>query len=141
MKPLSHLVAVLLLPLAAAAPAQTVYRCGNSYSEQPCPEGSAVRADDSRTPQQQKAARDSARQERHTGDALEKQRLQAEGAAVRATQQAEAAEQAQRAAAQRRAEQKAAEEKRAARGGRHREPLYFTARDGEHKPAPKNGAR
>ena len=100
MKTLSHVIPPLLAALLAlplAAPAQTVYRCGNSYSQQPCPGGSALDASDSRTPEQRQAQDASVRHERRVADRLEKERLKEEAAAVRAAQQAD---QAQRAAEQ-----------------------------------------
>ena len=36
--------------MITAAGAQPVYRCGSSYGQQPCPGGTPVAADDSRTP-------------------------------------------------------------------------------------------
>ena len=44
---------------AATAAEKTVYRCGNSYSETPCPNGSVVDAQDSRSPEQQAQAKSS----------------------------------------------------------------------------------
>jgi len=96
MKLLSHLIATLFLPvaLAAAAHAQTVYRCGNSYSQQPCPGGGAIDASDKRTPEQRQAQEASAQHERRTADALEKSRQRDEAAAARAAEQADKAERA-----------------------------------------------
>jgi hypothetical protein len=96
MKPLPR-IASLLLPLLLSVPAQaqTVYRCGNSYSQQPCPGASSLDASDSRTPEQRKAHEASIQHEKRTADALEKNRLKEEAAAARA---AERADQAQRAA-------------------------------------------
>lgn len=50
--------AVLALLLGQPAQAQTtgVYRCGNSYSEAPCPGGQAVVADDARSAAQREQA-------------------------------------------------------------------------------------
>lgn len=95
-KPMS-LIASLLLALLMSTPAQsqTVYRCGNSYSQQPCPGGNPIDAVDSRTPEQRKAHEASVRHERRAADSLEKNRLKEEAAATRA---AERADQAQRAA-------------------------------------------
>lgn len=91
------LIASLLVPLLASAPlqAQTVYRCGNSYSQQPCPGGSPVDASDRRTAEQRKTHEASVQHERRTADGLEKTRLKEEAAAARA---AERADKAQRAA-------------------------------------------
>ena len=94
MKMLSHVIASLFLALALATPtqAQTVYRCGNSYSQQPCPGGSAIDANDSRTAEQRRAHEESVRKEQRAGDMLEKNRMKEEAAAARAIEQTEKAE-------------------------------------------------
>lgn len=127
MKTLSHLIVILLLSLTATAKAQTVYRCGNSYSQQPCPGGNAVDATDPRSPEQQKAAQQGARHERRVADALEKQRIKEEEAAVRAAQQAD---QAQRAAVAK-ASRKPAPEKAGNQHAKNKLPAY------KAQPAPK----
>lgn len=69
-----------LLPLtlsaaALAASAQVTYRCGNSYSQSPCPGAVEVDTRDTRTGAQ-KAQTDLATQrDTHTANALEKARL------------------------------------------------------------------
>ena len=127
MKTLSHLIAVVLLCLATATSAQTVYRCGNSYSQQPCPGGNAVDTSDPRSPEQQKAAQQGAQHERRVADALEKQRVKEEEAAVRAAQQAD---QAQRAAAAK-ASRKPKPEKTGNQHAKNKIPAY------KAQPAPK----
>jgi hypothetical protein len=47
--PKPMLVAAALALAASWAGGQTVYRCGNSYSQQPCPGGTAVDVSDPRT--------------------------------------------------------------------------------------------
>jgi len=96
MKLPSHRIALLLLPLAlaATAQAQTVYRCGNSYSQQPCPGGNAIDATDSRSPEQRKAREASVKREQRSADTLEKTRQKEETAALRAAEQADKAERA-----------------------------------------------
>ena len=103
MRTLSYLIAPLLLTLATVAPAQTVYRCGNSYSQQPCPGGNAIDTSDPRTPEQRKAAEDGARHERRTADSLEKDRLKEEAAAIRAAERADKAQRAAEKAARKKA--------------------------------------
>ncbi len=118
MKLPSYLVpGLLLLALAATAPAQTVYRCGNSYSQQPCPGGNAVDASDSRTPEQRKAHDASVKHEKRAGDTLEKTRQKEEAAAQR---DAERADKAQRDAD--RAAQKAAAKRQSS--GKEKIPAY-----------------
>ncbi|HBH38196.1 MAG TPA: hypothetical protein DDX06_07415 [Curvibacter sp.] len=106
MKKLSHLLAAAALACCAAAPAQTVYRCGNSYSQTPCPGGSTLDATDSRTPEQRKAHEASVRQEKRAGDTLEKTRLKEEAATRKASEQAEKAQREADKAAQTSADKK-----------------------------------
>lgn len=93
MKSLSHLIVPSLL-LAAAAHGQTVYRCGNSYSQQPCPGGTTVQTADERTPEQRQAQQANTQRQRRVADRLETERLQEEAAAARAAQQADKAQRA-----------------------------------------------
>ena len=70
--------------LATPAPAQTIYRCGNSYSQTPCAGGSAIESGDSRD-RTQKAQTDAAiRRDLKTAEALEKNRLKLEASRARA---------------------------------------------------------
>ena len=74
MKPI--VVAVLLASLGAgSALAQTVYRCGNTYSQVACAHAKALDVDDARTPGQQAEARRVAADERRRGDDMLRQRL------------------------------------------------------------------
>ncbi|MBX9872442.1 MAG: hypothetical protein K2X75_10630 [Burkholderiaceae bacterium] len=106
MKTLPHLLAATALACCATVPAQTVYRCGNSYSQTPCPGGSAVDATDRRTPEQRKAHEASVREEKRAGDTLEKTRLKEEAATRKATEQAEKAQRDADKAAQKAADKK-----------------------------------
>lgn len=106
MKSLFLLVATVLIWPANAAWAQKVYRCGNSYSQVPCPGGAPVETEDPRSPEQRKASEHSAKTERHMADKMEKERHKDEAAAARAAQQADKAERS----AALKAEQKAAQE-------------------------------
>lgn len=99
MKTLSHISTSLLLALAASAQAQTVYRCGNSYSQEPCPGGTTVNAADERTAEQRKAHENTVRQDVRTAAAMERERLKQEAAAARAAQQAAKVEQKEKAGA------------------------------------------
>lgn len=66
--------------LPTALPAQTIYRCANSYSQLPCPGGAALSVDDSRT-DAQKAQTDAATaQATRQAEQLEKSRLATERA-------------------------------------------------------------
>lgn len=66
----------------APAQAQPVYRCGDSYSQKPCPGGRAVNVEDPRSPAQREDARAAAQRDARTAQALEKERLKAEAAAA-----------------------------------------------------------
>lgn len=92
MKTLSHLIAATLLLAAHGLHAQAVYRCGNSYSQTPCPGGNVVETTDSRTPEQRKAHEASVRQEKRAGDQLEKTRLKEEAAVQRETERTDRAQ-------------------------------------------------
>ena len=64
---------------AAPSMAQTVYRCGDSYGQQPCPGGTTVNVDDSRSANQRADTLDAVKRDRKTGDAMEKARVAEEG--------------------------------------------------------------
>lgn len=74
----------LLIAIAAtsASAATPVYRCGNQYSQVPCPEGRIVEATDPRTAAQRAAARRVAEQERNRAAAMERERLAREAASA-----------------------------------------------------------
>ena len=84
MKTRLRLFAVMVL-LAGALPgmpvlAQTVYRCGNVYSQTPCAGGVALDASDTRTPAQKAQADAAATQAAKSADKLEKDRIALERA-------------------------------------------------------------
>jgi hypothetical protein len=72
----------LLLATALGAPhagaADPVYRCGDSYSSQPCPGGKAVQADDPRSAQQRAQNLEAVRKDAKTADEMQKSRLKEE---------------------------------------------------------------
>ena len=69
-------IATLLLCLVTAgASAQPVYRCGNTYSRIPCPDGRIVDATDARTAAQRAEARRVAADERRLAAELRRERL------------------------------------------------------------------
>ena len=84
-----HQVRVLCLLACVAgwsAPglAQPVYRCSdNSYSNQPCPGGREIQADDPRTAAQRAQTGDAARRDAKMADEMEKSRLKEEAKAAR----------------------------------------------------------
>jgi hypothetical protein len=80
--------AIAMLALAAwalwASPAATAgtaaWRCGNTYSDQPCPDGKPVALGDMRDSGQKREADNSTREAQAAGDRLERERLQQEKA-------------------------------------------------------------
>ena len=75
---LGSLVGVGSEAMAADAP---VYRCGNSYSSQPCPGGSALDASDPRTAAQQRQAREASERDAALARQMKAQRVADERAA------------------------------------------------------------
>ena len=76
------IVAALLAAAAlSAAQAQTVYRCGNVYSQAPCPQAQAVDVSDPRSATQQAEARRVADDERRLAAEMRRDRLADEGSA------------------------------------------------------------
>lgn len=71
------LIVVTLLAAGAmsAAQAQTVYRCGNAYSQAPCPDAKLVEVGDSRSPAQQAEARQAAADDRRLAADMRRDRL------------------------------------------------------------------
>ena len=79
----------------SGAGAQPVYRCGNTYSQSPCPAAVAVDVDDPRSAQQKQETDAASRRDSRAADAMEKSRLKQEAierpaqlAAARAAQNA-----------------------------------------------------
>jgi hypothetical protein len=82
---MKQIIAAGLLLAACAAGAQPVYRCGSSYSQQPCPGGSAVDTLPNGTTSQDAArARAVALGDAKRADAMEKARLEQEKNAPKA---------------------------------------------------------
>ena len=76
------IVATLLAAATmSAAQAHTVYRCGSTYSQAPCPEAKLVEVSDSRSPAQQVEARRVAADERRLAADMRRDRLADERAA------------------------------------------------------------
>jgi hypothetical protein len=111
-------LAALILATAAAgalpAGAQEIYRCGDSYSQKPCPGGALVQAQDARSASQREQTSQAAQRDAKAASALEKARLKEEAKPVAAYIPAPKAE---------------AEEKNAGarKPGKARKPEYFTA--------------
>jgi hypothetical protein len=80
--------AALLLALSTLwvpAHAQNVYRCGESYSNAPCPGATVVPTDDPRSPAQRAQTEAAARRDARSAQELEHERLKQEGKPVQAT--------------------------------------------------------
>ena len=76
-KPLAA-TALLLGLFAASAQAQSVYRCGESYSNQPCPGATVVPTDDPRSAAQRAEADAATRRDARSAQVLEKDRMRQE---------------------------------------------------------------
>jgi hypothetical protein len=75
-----------LLAAACVAPAaaQDIYRCGDSYSQRPCPGGTVVEAQDERSAVQRSQTSLAAQRDARIADAMEKSRLKEEAKPVSA---------------------------------------------------------
>ena len=73
---ISKPVVALMLSLAAlSAGAQSVYRCGNVYSESSCPQARVVEVDDGRSEAQRSDAQLLAANDKRLGNELQRERL------------------------------------------------------------------
>ncbi|HYD77268.1 hypothetical protein [Ramlibacter sp.] len=72
------IAALSLAALAAAAPAQTIYRCGDSYGPQPCAGGKAIEAEPAPTAAERNRSAAATQRDAKLADSLEKDRLQRE---------------------------------------------------------------
>jgi hypothetical protein len=75
MRVLTTFVFVLLTALSSAVAAQTIYRCGTSYSQVPCADAKELHIDDSRAPEQKQQADANTQQQQKLAEAMEKERL------------------------------------------------------------------
>lgn len=122
MKSFQQLARITLAALgtcwALYAPAQTVYRCGNSYSQTPCPGAVTIQADDPRSEAQRSAAREGVERDMALGRALETTRRKEEAQAEARYQAAAAANAKAAAQAQAEAKRKEREEAKASLAAR-----------------------
>lgn len=79
---------VVLGLVSSVAAAQTTYKCGNAYSEEPCVDGNAVAAGDKRTDEQKREADGSTARAKEMAGELEKDRLKREKQEALASQKA-----------------------------------------------------
>lgn len=78
--PTIALVLVALSAIQIKAHGQNAYRCGNSYSQTPCPGGVAVDTADNRSSAQKAQSDAVIQRDKATGDSMEKSRRQEEEA-------------------------------------------------------------
>lgn len=80
MKQRSIIALILIAACAIQARAQTpsAYRCGNSYSQTPCPGGTPIDAADSRSSAQKAQSEAVIQRDKSTASSMEKSRLQEE---------------------------------------------------------------
>lgn len=72
---LSALVFIVGSACFSGLRAQTVYKCGNTYSQVPCPDARTVQIDDKREPEQKQQADAAIRRDTKLAKSLEKERL------------------------------------------------------------------
>lgn len=66
--------------LTIGARAESIYRCGNTYSQSPCPGAKLLNIDDSRDPQQKEIKDEVTRRDAELAKSMEKARLDNEAA-------------------------------------------------------------
>lgn len=81
--PLSLMLLVGLAAGGTAAAQERVYRCGSSYSQQPCTAGVAVEVDDTRSTDQRHAALRVVARDQQMAELLARERRQRESASSR----------------------------------------------------------
>ena len=74
----TFIATVAMSAVAAPSVAQTTYKCGNSYSETPCADGKVVPAQDSRTVEQIRQAKETAKRQKVAASDFEKDRIKQE---------------------------------------------------------------
>lgn len=73
-------IALAMVAAAGAANAQAIYRCGQTYSQKPCPDGKVIDSSDPRTAAQRAEAKRVAAREKQLAAKLERERKEKEGA-------------------------------------------------------------
>jgi hypothetical protein len=89
-----HAIAAIALCAAAAAGAQTIYRCGNSYSEDPCAGATVVAVAPAPSAAEAAATRDEVRREAQLADEMHAARIKEEALHKAAAPARKAAERA-----------------------------------------------
>lgn len=75
---LHTIILIAACAISTSAKAQIVYKCGNTYSQLPCPEGVVINTADPRTPEQKAQADAATRRDAQAADAMEKARIEQE---------------------------------------------------------------
>ncbi len=78
MRAIQSALALSLAAASVAAPAQAIYRCGDSYSQQPCAGGRAIEADPAPTAAERRQSAAATQRDARLADSLEKDRLRQE---------------------------------------------------------------
>lgn len=99
---------------AAPAMAQNIYRCGDSYSQQPCPGGRLVEASDTRSASQKLQTDQATQRDAKSADAMEKARLKEEAKPIPVGMPLAKS-------------QAAPDEPKKAAGGKSKKPAHFSA--------------
>jgi hypothetical protein len=122
------LVSIALCSLQAHAQSQKTYRCGNTYSQTPCPGAVTVDTSDNRSKDQKVQTDNATRRDLRTANSMEKTRIQQEEAQKRANTFSNVNMEKQ-AAKKKAAEEKAAAEKaNPSTKKKPKKPEYFTAK-------------
>jgi hypothetical protein len=85
--PIRTLLAIFFIainPIGTGAWGQNIYKCGNAYSQQPCPGGTLVDASDARTGEQKKASDLASQRNAKAANAQEQARLKKDKADLQA---------------------------------------------------------
>jgi hypothetical protein len=127
------LLFTLVCSIPARAQAPNTYRCGNSYSQSPCPGGVMVDTADSRSNAQKTQSDAVIRRDKTTAEGMEKSRLQQEEA-LRRNQDRTPQEQAIKNQSM---EKKTAQPLRPARKNKLKNPDNFTAKAPSEKKSKK----
>lgn len=82
---LSALVFIVGSTCLSGLQAQTVYKCGNAYSQVPCPDAQTVQVNDQREPEQKQQADAATQRDAKLAKSLEKERLALERSTAHAS--------------------------------------------------------
>ena len=82
--PLNAIFLIAVCALSTGATAQNIYKCGETYSQLPCPGGVLIDATDKRSTAQIAQADSATGRDARNADAMEKARLQQEGSDIAA---------------------------------------------------------